>query len=408
MAARVCAIAALVASASLAGCVTAPPKAPPPPPPVVAPSEPVTPSTHPLAGDQPDFVRLPNTPADTTPVRVGILLPFSNGSAATRALAQSMLKAAQLALFDARNPNIILLTADEGGSPDAAAQGARNLLAQGAEIIVGPLFAQSVSAVAPIARDRGVPVISFSTDRSVAGDGVYLLSFQPENEVKRVIDFAASQGRVNFAALVPQSVYGERVAKAFQDEVTAKGGTVTDIEHFTATPDGITAPAPAAAASKPDAILVAQGGVLLRDAAPGLAASGVDGKKIKLLGTGLWDDPANARETALSGSWFAAPSPAADEAFSAKYRAAFGGAAPQLSTLAYDAVSLAALLAGGQPYHRFTATALGDPNGFAGVNGIFRFNPDGTSERGLAVLGVDPNGFTTVSPAPATFQPQGS
>ena len=198
------------------------------------------------------------------------------------------------------------------------------------------------------------------------------------------------------------------MAKAFQDEVTAKGGKITDIEHFAPTPDALTAQAQAVTASKPDAILVAQGGALLRGAGPTLAAGGVDGDKIRLLGTGLWDDPANVKESALSGSWFAAPPPAADEAFDAKYKSAFGNSPPQLATLAYDAVSLAALLAAGAPYHRFTPAALGDPNGFVGVNGIFRFNPDGTSERGLAILGVDPGGFTTVSPAPATFQPSGS
>jgi ABC-type branched-subunit amino acid transport system substrate-binding protein len=404
-AARVCAIGALLAS--LAGCVTAPPKAPPAPPPPPVAAGPVTPSTHPLTSDQPDFLRLPNTTSGT-PLRVGILLPFSNGSAATRALAQSMLKAAELAMFDSRNPNIIIMTADEGGSPEAAANGARNLLAQGAEIIIGPLFAPSVSAVAPIARDRAVPVISFSTDKSVAGDGVYLLSFQPGNEVRRVVDFAAAQGRVNFAALVPSTAYGDRIAQAFKDEVAAKGGKVTDIERYTPGPDGIVAPARAAVATGPDALLVAEGGASLRNAAPQLAAAGVDGTHIKLLGTGLWDDPANTRESALAGSWFAAPSPSADAAFDAKYKAIFAASPPPLATLAYDAVALAALLGSGQPYHRFTAQALADPNGFAGVNGIFRFNPDGTSERGLAVLGIDPNGFQTVSPAPATFQSQGS
>jgi ABC-type branched-subunit amino acid transport system substrate-binding protein len=406
---RVCAIGALVASlaGSLAGCVTAPPKAPPPPPPPVAVIGPVTPSTHPLAGDQPEFLRLPNTPSGT-PLRVGILLPFSNGSGATRALAQSMLKAAELALFDSRNQNIIIMTADEGGSPEAAANGARTLLNQGAEIIIGPLFAPSVSAVAPIARDRAVPVIAFSTDRSVAGDGVYLLSFQPGNEVRRVVGFASIQGRKAFAALVPSTAYGDRVAEAFKDEVAAKGGTVTDIERYTPGPDGIAGPARAAVATNPDALLVAEGGASLRTAAPQLAAAGVDGKRIKLFGTGLWDDPANTHESALAGSWFAAPSPSADAAFDAKYKGIFNASPPQLATLAYDAVSLAALLAQGQPYHRFTAQTLADPNGFAGVNGIFRFNPDGTSERGLAVLGIDPNGFQTVSPAPATFQPQGS
>jgi branched-chain amino acid transport system substrate-binding protein len=403
---RVCAIAVLVSSALLAGCVAQAPK-PPPPPPVAIQTAPTGPISHALDADQPDFLRLPNLPAGT-PLRVGILLPFSNGSAGTRALAQSMLKAAELALFDSRNQNIVLLTADEGGTPEAAAQGARNLLAQGAEIIVGPLFAASVNAVAPIARDRSVPVISFSTDRSVAGNGVYLLSFQPGNEVKRVVDFASAQGRASFAALVPQTPYGDRVAQAFQDEVTAKGGKVTDIERYTPAPDGLAAPAKAALATNPDALLVAEGGVLLRGAAPGLAAAGVDGKRIKLLGTGLWDDPVNAHESALSGSWFAAPAPAADAAFSTKFKAIFGNSPPQLATLAYDAISVAALLSSGTPYHRFTAATLSDPNGFAGVSGIFRFNADGTSERGLAVLGVDPGGFTTVSPAPTTFQPQGS
>ncbi len=404
IASRVCAIAALVAS--IAACVAEPPKAPPPPPAPVVVSGPVAPSTHPLTSDQPDFLRLPNTPGGT-PVRVGILLPFSNGSAATRALAQSMLKAAELAMYDSHNQNIILLTADEGGSPEAAANGARNLLNQGAEIIIGPLFAQSVSAVAPVARDRAVPVISFSTDRRVAGDGVYLLSFQPGNEVRRVVDFAAAQGRTSFAALVPQTAYGDRVAEAFREEVAARGGKVTDVERYTSAAD-LSAPAHSAVASGPDALLVAEGGVSLRAAAPQLAAAGVDGNKIKLLGTGLWDDPANVHESALAGSWFAAPSPTADAAFDAKYKAVFTASPPQLATLAYDAVALAALLSSGTPYHRFTATALADPNGFAGVNGIFRFNPDGTSERGLAVLGVEPGGFTTVSPAPATFQAQGS
>jgi ABC-type branched-subunit amino acid transport system substrate-binding protein len=402
----VCAIIALVASAT--GCVTEKPiVAPPAPPPVAIETGPITPSTHPLTADQPEFLRLPNT-ASGTPVRVGILLPFSNGSAGTRALAQSMLRAAELALYDSHNTNIILLTADEGGSPETAAQGARNLLAQGAEIIIGPLFAPSVNAVAPIARDRAVPVISFSTDRTVAGDGVYLLSFQPGNEVRRVVDFAAAQGRTSFAALVPKTVYGERVAEAFEAEVAAKGGKVTTVEHYVAGPDGMTAPAKAAVATNPDALLVAEGGAPLRAAGPQLAAAGVDGKHIKLLGTGLWDDPANTHESALAGGWFAAPSPSADAAFDSKYKAIFNQSPPQLATLAYDAVALAALLSSGPAYHRFTPVALADPNGFAGVNGIFRFNPDGTSERGLAVLSVDPEGFSTVSPAPSTFQHQGS
>jgi ABC-type branched-subunit amino acid transport system substrate-binding protein len=401
---RFCAIAGLVASAALAGCQTAPPAPPPAAPvaPATAPLTNVPGATNPLVADDPSFTRLGNIPAGKVPVRVGLLLPFSNGSAQTRLLAASMMKAAQLALFDAGNPNIILLSADEGSTPESAANGARSLLAQGAEVIVGPLFSASVNAVAPLARDRAVPVISFSTDKTVAGNGVYLLSFQPENEIRRIISYAASQGHKNFAALVPDSAYGQHITDAMKEQAAADGAQVVDVEKL----DPATADVSikAIVASNADAVLIAAGGEVLRALAPSLAADGLDPAKVKILGSGVWYDPANNAETALEGGIFAAPAPNSADAFNAKYKAAFGSTPPQLATLAYDAVALVGLLSSGEPYHRFTANALTDPNGFAGIDGIFRFNADGTSERGLAVLTVSPDGFRVVDPAPMTFE----
>ena len=314
-----------------------------------------------------------------------------------------MLKAAELALFDSGNRTILLMTADEG-SPDQAGAATSKLLSQGAEIIVGPLFGPSVAEVAPIARDRGVPVLAFSTERSVAGNGVYLLSFLPQNEVRRVLSYAASEGHHNFAALVPQTPYGDVVANAFGDAVKSVNATNVDIEHFAPTSAAVMAPSASIAKSSADAVLIAQGGGMLRAIAPSLAFNGLDPAKVKLLGTGLWDDPAITPEQTLDGGWFAAPEPDADGAFTEKYKNVYGAAPPQLASLAYDAISLVALLSQGQPYHRFTQAALMDPNGFSGVDGIFRFNTDGTSERGLAILEVQPDGFHVVSPAPKTFQ----
>ena len=400
---RFCAIAGLVASAALAGCQTAPeaPKPVAPLAPVTAPTATTAP-TNPLVADDPSFTRLGNIPAGKTPVRIGLLLPFSNGSAQTRALATSLMKAAQLALFDANNPSIILLSADEGSTPESAANGARSLLAQGAEVIVGPLFSASVNAVAPLARDRAVPVISFSTDKAVAGNGVYLLSFQPENEIRRIVGYAAAQGRKNFAALVPASSYGTHITDAMKDQTAADGTQVVDVEKLD--PSTASVSIKTIAASNADAVLIAAGGTTLRELAPSLAASGLDAAKVKILGTGVWYDPANNAETALEGGIFAAPAPNAADAFNTKYKGAFGANPPQLATLAYDAVALVALLLSGPPYHRFTADALTDPNGFAGIDGIFRFNADGTSERGLAILAVSPDGFRVVDPAPTTFE----
>jgi ABC-type branched-subunit amino acid transport system substrate-binding protein len=320
-----------------------------------------------------------------------------------------MMKAAALALYDSKDKNIVLMTADEGNSPADAAAAANKLLARGAEIIIGPLFGPSVSAVAPIARDRGVPVLAFSTEKSVAGNGAYLMSFLTQDEVKRVIGYAGAQGHRNFAAMVPQNAYGDVVASAFDDAVKITGGKSVTVEHFPSNTSVFTGPAAIVAKSGADAVLLSpQSSAGLRAIAPSLSFAGLDPAKVKLLGTSQWDDSSLGREQTLVGGWFAAPEPNANGAFLAEYKAAYGANPPLLASLAYDAISLVSLLAPGPAYHRFTEAALMDPNGFAGVNGIFRFAPDGTAERGLAILEVTPDGDNVVSPAPKTFQNSGS
>jgi ABC-type branched-subunit amino acid transport system substrate-binding protein len=236
---------------------------------------------------------------------------------------------------------------------------------------------------------------------------VYLLSFQPETEVRRVVSYAVSQGRKNFAALVPSTAYGRVSESAFRDAVSESGGTISVVQHFSTT-SNITDQVSAIKSGAPDALFLPQGGSPLRTVASELKDDGLDTANIKLLGTGLWDDPANGKEEALRDSWFAAPAPNADRSFVVKYREAFGSAPPQLAALAYDAVSLAALIGAGEPYHRFTQATLTDPNGFSGVDGIFRFRENGSVERGLSVLAIRPGGFEVVSPAPQTFEHKGS
>ena len=390
----------LVMALALSACVTAPP--PPPPPPVVE-APPPPQFMPPPRSDQPNYFRLRNTPGGETPIRVALLLPFSNPTPETRALAEAMQRSAELALFDSGNSNIILMPRDDGGSPELAVQAARQAINDGAEIILGPLFAQLAIAVGPIARAQGVPVISFSSDRDVGGDGVFLLSFQPESEVDRIVSYAARSGHSAFAALVPQNSYGDKVAEAFFENVTGEGGAVTAIERFAQQPNTVGPPAERVAASFPDAILLADGGVMLQSLAPALALRGASSPAVRFLGTGLWDNPAVAREPMLQAGWFAAPSPNAWQDFTARYRRTYGEAPPRLATLSYDAVSLVSILSNGVPYRRFTDAALTDPNGFVGVDGIFRFRLDGGADRGLAVLQVGNGGFNIVDPAPANF-----
>src|SRR3954470_18579788 len=151
-------------------------------------------------------------------VKVGLILPLSAPGNAGVA-AQSMKNAAEMALAEFQNPNIQLLIKDDAGNPQGAQQGTQQALDKGAEIILGPLFALSVPATAQLARTRGVSVIAFSTDSSVAGRGVYLLSFLPESDVNRIVEYAASTGKRSFAALLPENAYGNVVEAAFKQAV---------------------------------------------------------------------------------------------------------------------------------------------------------------------------------------------
>jgi ABC-type branched-subunit amino acid transport system substrate-binding protein len=339
-------------------------------------------------------------------VRVGLILPLSAPGNAGIA-AQSMKNAAEMALAEFKEPNIQLLVKDDAGTPQGAQQGAQQALDEGAEIIVGPLFAQSVSAVGAVARTRNIPVIAFSTDASVAARGVYLLSFLPESDVKRIVDFAVSKGKRSFAALLPDNAYGAVVEAAFQQEVGRRGGRVLAIEKYPLDP-GRMADAikrVAQAANQVDSIFIPDGADAVPQVVAALTANGVNTKRVQLLGTGLWDDPRIFSTPALDGGWYAAPESAGFRNFSGRYRARYGNDPVRTATLAYDAVALIAALVKTQGTQRFSEQILTNSSGFAGIDGVFRFRPDGTNERGLSVLRVTPSGGQVIGPAPRSFSP---
>src|SRR3954470_2981279 len=337
-------------------------------------------------------------------VKVALILPLSvSGNGA--AVAVSMRNAAEMALAEFSNPDIQLLVKDDGGTSGGAQQAAQQALAEGAEIVLGPLFAVSVSSAAQAARARGVPVIRFSTDSTVPAPGVYLLSFLPESDVDRVIGYAIQQGKRSFAALIPDNAYGSVVESAFQQAVARGGGRVVAMERYPLDRTQMQGPVQrvAQAARQADAIFIPDGADAVVAAAQMLAAGGVNTRRIQLIGTGLWDDPRVFAEPAVQGGWFAAPDPAGYRAFSGRYRTRYGQDPLRPATLAYDAVSLVAALVKTQGPARFSEEVLTNQSGFAGIDGVFRFRPDGTNQRGLAVVRVTNSGPQVISPAPKTF-----
>jgi ABC-type branched-subunit amino acid transport system substrate-binding protein len=338
--------------------------------------------------------------AGTGQVKVGLILPVSAAGNAGVA-AQSMRNAAEMALAEFQNPNIQLLIKDDGGNPQGAQQGAQQALDEGAEIILGPLFAAAVPATAQVARTRSASVIAFSTDSSVAGRGVYLLSFLPESDVNRIVEYSASIGKKSFAALLPDNAYGNVVEAAFKSAVARRGGRIVAFEKY-GTDRAAPARNVAQSLAQADALLLADDGDSVVATADALTAAGANLRNIQLLGTGLWDNPRVAASPALQGGLFAAPDPAGFRAFSARYRTKYGGEPVRTATLAYDAVALVAALAKA-PGQKFAPDVLASASGFAGIDGLFRFRADGTNERGLAVMRVASGGSQAVAGSPKSF-----
>ena len=232
-----------------------------------------------------------------------------------------------------------------------------------------------MSAVGQVARQRGIPVIAFSTDTSVAARGVYLLSFLPESDVKRIVDYAISRGKRSFAALLPDNAYGTVVEAAFQQEVAKRGGRVVALEKYPLDPSRMSEPVRrvAQAASRADAIFIPDGADAVPQVVQALAANGVNLKRVQLLGTGLWDDPRIANDVQIEGGWYAAPDATGFRNFAARYRARYAQDPVRTATLAYDAVALVAALVKTQGAQRFTEQVLTNSSGFAGIDGVFRF-----------------------------------
>jgi ABC-type branched-subunit amino acid transport system substrate-binding protein len=341
-------------------------------------------------------------------VKVAVLLPIT-ASGSTPAVAKALKQAAELALFDFDNPNITLIPKDTKGSPDGARLAAQSALQEGAELIIGPLFAQEVTAAAPIARQGGVPMIAFSSDEKVAGDGVYLLSFLAGRDVPRIVSFALSRGKHTFAELIPQSAYGRIAETAFARAVSSGGGQAPVRETF--------APGDAGAMQGPvkqvasaiksgqgvDALFLPTGREDLPDLAPHLASSGLTSASVQFIGTGQWDYPGIGNDKALVGGWYPAPDPKGWSGFVERYTKTYGSAPPRIASLGYDAVSLAVSLSPNPAGQRFRTGQLTRSSGFTGVDGLFRLLPDGTCERGLAILEVRAGGPQVIDPAPRSF-----
>ncbi len=310
----------------------------------------------------------------------------------------SIANAANLAVLDSGVQNIRLSIYDS--SKIGAAAATQQAVNAGAELILGPLLAEDVRAAAPVARRAGVPVVAFSNDTSVAGNGVYIMGVTPGAAIDRVVRYGRSKGMTRFGGLVPSGLYGQRAAQAMLGSVRAAKGVMVGLENFNRS--AAAGRAAAGALNRRgdyDAVLIADSGGLVSAVAPAVEVGPV------LLGTELWaNDKTLGKVPRLRGALYAAAPDGRFTQLVTRYRARYGKTPYRIGSLGYDAVLLTVRAAKQWPLGRpFPVKVLGDRDGFAGVDGIFRFGRDGVIERALEVRQVTATGTTVVSPSATAF-----
>jgi len=377
---------AVLGASLLAACSTIVPKGPPPP--VTRPAERPT---------RPTPVQ-PGIPTDNDRDRVALLVPLTGPNAG---VGKSLANATQMALLDTDAKRVRITTYDTNqGAVDAA----NRALADGNKLILGPLLSEDVRAIEPIAQRAHVPIITFSNDATVAGDGVYLLGYVPSQAIDRVVDYAHDQGVKNFAGLVPNGLYGQRASTAFLRSVEGSGGQVLSLQTYDRSSASVNQAMARLAKNAPyGAVLIADSGATAAMLAP--AAKKAGGAGVRLLGTELWNAESSiATKSALNGAWFASVPDTLYRQYAVKYRSRFGAAPYRLSSLGYDAVLLTVRVARDwRPGSDFPERELGDPGGFSGIDGAFRFGRDGIAQRALEVQEIRDGRTVVVSPAPAGF-----
>jgi hypothetical protein len=347
-------------------------------------------------------------------VQVALLVPSGSGQASDELLARSLQNAARLAIADLGGAQIDLRVYNTAGQPAQAAAMATQAVAEGAQVILGPVFAQEANAAGLAVAGSGVSVLAFSNNTDIAGNNVFVLGPTFLNTAERLASYAVRQGKSRIMVVNDRNTAGELGRAAIERGVAAAGGTVVASASYEFSQNGVKTAAPGIAATAQSSgaqaiFLTADTAGALPLVSTMLADNGLSAASSQFIGLTRWDIPTQTLGLpGVQGGWFALPDPALYAQFQSRYQSSFGEPPHPISGLAYDGVAaIGALMkrAGPGPISKASLT---QGAGFVGVNGIFRLRDDGTNERGLAVAQISGGKAIVIDAAPRSFGGFGS
>lgn len=342
------------------------------------------------------------------PVQVALLVPGGSGAGSDAFLAQNLENAARLAIADLNGPQIDLRVYNTGADPAQAATVARMAVNDGAQIILGPLFAEAANAVGVAVAGSNINVLAFSNNTSIAGGNVFILGQTFDTTARRLVQYASRQGVNRFMIAHGEDIGGEMGRDAIAAAVRQNGSQVVAVESYPLSQAGIFSSTRrlvrTAESTGAQAIFTTAGANAdLPIIATGLPEAGLSVADTRLIGLTRWDTvPQLLSLPGVQGGLFALPDQGPATLFQNRYAATYGSQPHPLAGLAYDGIAaIGALMTTGDG--ALTGSALTTPQGFRGTSGMFRLLPNGQNERGLAVATIQQNQVVILEQAPRSF-----
>ena len=349
----------------------------------------------------------------SAPVPVALLVPHGSADGNEVKLAKDLENAARMAVSDLAGVQVDLRVYGTAGNADKAREAALTAVGDGAKIIIGPLHAESANAAALAVAGRGVNVLAFSNNPTIAGGNLFVLGQTFESTANRLVSFSASQGKDRILTVYASTLAGRLGRQAIQDAITRNAAVPAGNVSYEFSQDSVINTIPkirdTAEQNQANAVFfTANTAGALPLFSQMLPEAGLGQDKAQYIGLARWDTPPQTLALpGVQGGWFALPDPQRSAQFQSRFKAAYGIPPHALSGLAYDAIAAVGALVSSGSRDALSRDALIQPAGFQGVNGVFRFTASGTNERGLAVATIQDKKVTVISPAPQSFEGAG-
>ncbi len=390
---------------------------------IVSPFE-AAPKEHPGTSDD-QYDKIPsenlNKIGGNIKVQVALFLPFSGKN---KELGWNIFNAATLSLFaNDMNNNVELVMVDSKDTPAEAAQAFKEIVNRKIKIVIGPVFSSAIEAIENDVKRNEITVISLSNNQQLAdkmygNGGIFIAGMIPEMQIDKIVSFALDKGKFSFAIIAPNNQYGTTIHSIFKEVVKNRDATLVTAEFYENGSDktidrvvnrvinSFTLSSRITRAKNkknlvvtesdkiyPQVIMVPESGKVLSKIAASIKNQNGDERNFKIIGTSQWDDISTVNDPNLVGSWFAAPENKKFREFEKSYFEICHKQPVRVSSLVYDAVALVSKMVdyrnGEIPTAKNFVEQTNPPkNGFEGIDGLFRFLPNGLVQRNLAVLQV--------------------